>query len=71
MKNTILNKGCQGMGTGQFGTHYSELVLFLLHFIIGCVNLVFEESQKESRWKVSVTNLIEKKLEGHLNIQYP
>jgi len=31
----------------------------------------FEEAQKESVWRVSVTNLIEKKVEGHLIIQHP
>jgi hypothetical protein len=31
----------------------------------------FEEAQKESLWKISVTNLIEKKVEGHLIIQLP
>ncbi len=30
-----------------------------------------EEVLEESRWRVSVTNLIEKKVEGHLIIQYP
>ncbi len=33
--------------------------------------IYFEEAQKESLWKVSVTNLIEKKVEGHLIIQHP
>ncbi len=31
----------------------------------------FEEAQKEREWKVFVTNLIEKKVEGHLIIQHP
>jgi hypothetical protein len=31
----------------------------------------YEETQKESLWKVSVANLIEKKVEGHLIIQHP
>ena len=31
----------------------------------------FEEAQKESLWKISVTNLIEKRVEGHLIIQHP
>jgi hypothetical protein len=31
----------------------------------------FEESQKESVWSVSVTNLAGKKVEGHLIIQHP
>jgi hypothetical protein len=35
------------------------------------VPIYFEEAQKESLWKVSVTNLIEKKVEGHLIIQHP
>ncbi len=33
--------------------------------------IFFEEAQKESLWKVSVTNLVEKKVEGHLIIQHP
>ena len=35
------------------------------------VPIYFEEAQKDSLWKVSVTNLIEKKVEGHLIIQHP
>ena len=31
----------------------------------------FEEGQKESVWKVSVINLVEKKVEGHVIIQHP
>ena len=31
----------------------------------------FEKVQKESQWKVSVTNLIEKRVEGHIIIQHP
>jgi len=31
----------------------------------------FEEAQKERLWRVSVTNLVEKKVEGHLIIQHP
>ncbi len=31
----------------------------------------FEESQKESFWSIVVTNLLEKKVEGHLIIQHP
>jgi hypothetical protein len=33
--------------------------------------IVFEEAQKESVWTVLVTNLIDKRVEGHLIIQYP
>jgi hypothetical protein len=35
------------------------------------VPLYFEEAQKESLWKVFVTNLIERKVEGQLIIQHP
>ena len=31
----------------------------------------FEEVQKENVWRISVTNLIDKKVEGHLIIQHP
>jgi len=31
----------------------------------------FEESQKESVWSIVVTNLLEKKVEGHLIVQHP
>jgi hypothetical protein len=30
-----------------------------------------EEAQKESIWIISITNLVEKKVEGHLIIQHP
>jgi hypothetical protein len=33
--------------------------------------IVSEEVQKESVWSVSVTNLIDRKVEGHLIIQHP
>jgi hypothetical protein len=33
--------------------------------------IVFEEAQKESVWSVLVTNLIDKKVEGHLIVQHP
>jgi hypothetical protein len=35
------------------------------------VPIYFEEAQKESLWKVSLTNLIEKRVEGYLIIQHP
>jgi len=35
------------------------------------VPIYFEGSQKESLWRVSVTNLIEKRVEGYLIIQHP
>ncbi len=35
------------------------------------VPIFFLKAQKESLWKVLVTNLIEKKVEGHLIIQHP
>jgi hypothetical protein len=31
----------------------------------------FEESQKENVWSVFITNLIRKKVEGHLIVQHP
>jgi len=31
----------------------------------------FEEAQKENVWSVFITNLIRKKVEGHLIIQHP
>jgi hypothetical protein len=31
----------------------------------------FEEVQKESVWSIFVTNLVDKKVEGHLIIQHP
>jgi hypothetical protein len=33
--------------------------------------ITFEEVQKESVWNVLITNLIDKKVEGHLIIQHP
>jgi hypothetical protein len=33
--------------------------------------ILFEEIRKGSLWKISVTNLVDKKVEGHLIIQHP